>query len=351
MNCDHRIIITGTGRAGTTFLMQLLTELGFDTGYSPGEMPAKIDQHCHAGLEFDLAERMRDRTVRDWIRQPKHTLRDLLRGPPPAPYIVKSPAFCDDLADIVAGRTMVIDHVYIPMRELEAAALSRVRIGGRNGSQPGGLWKTDDPAQQKAVLAEMFFNLVHALTVHEVPHTFLLFPRLVEDWTYAYHKLWFLVKDIEAGRFHEVFARVADRGLVHNFKSGNREPDDHALTAAPAAPPPEASKRSARPARSGARWPGLRQRITEWAWEGQMQRAARMAAWSAVLFTLAGNAGDEAVSFSRTHPRVPLMAAPAVPPPSSFSAAPDRNLNSAPSQSDEATWSEAPTEAVRDAEN
>ena len=29
----HKVIITGTGRAGTTFLMQLLTAIGLDTGF------------------------------------------------------------------------------------------------------------------------------------------------------------------------------------------------------------------------------------------------------------------------------------------------------------------------------
>ena len=32
MNCEHKVIITGTGRVGTTFLVHLLTELGLDTG-------------------------------------------------------------------------------------------------------------------------------------------------------------------------------------------------------------------------------------------------------------------------------------------------------------------------------
>ena len=47
----HHIIISGTGRAGTTFLVQLLTELGLDTGFPKGQ---KIDQNSSAGLELDL---------------------------------------------------------------------------------------------------------------------------------------------------------------------------------------------------------------------------------------------------------------------------------------------------------
>ena len=33
---DRKIIIAGTGRAGTTFLVAVLTDLGLDTGYEPG---------------------------------------------------------------------------------------------------------------------------------------------------------------------------------------------------------------------------------------------------------------------------------------------------------------------------
>ena len=220
MNCEHKIIITGTGRAGTTFLVHLLTELGLDTGYTPGEVRRHIDGRCHAGLEYEGWGRRRKRTISDWLRQPKHAIRDLLNGPPPVPYIIKSPALCETLGQLITGRDLAIDHVYIPIRDLEAAALSRVRVGGAHGSVPGGLWKTDNPLHQKAVLAEMFFNLVHTLALHDLPHTFLLFPRLVEDWVYVRQKLLFLVKDIEPKSFRAAFEKVADRSLVHDFNAG-----------------------------------------------------------------------------------------------------------------------------------
>jgi hypothetical protein len=59
----HHVIISGTGRAGTTFLVQLLTELGLDTGFPDAH--SQIFPNCNAGMEYD-------------IRDPK------------APYIVKS---------------------------------------------------------------------------------------------------------------------------------------------------------------------------------------------------------------------------------------------------------------------
>ena len=47
----HKLVITGTGRAGTTFLVQLLTELGLDTGYAPGGGSEDYYEHCSAGME------------------------------------------------------------------------------------------------------------------------------------------------------------------------------------------------------------------------------------------------------------------------------------------------------------
>lgn len=49
---SNQVIISGTGRAGTTFLIQLLTCLGFDTGFANVE--AAIDPNCNAGMEWDL---------------------------------------------------------------------------------------------------------------------------------------------------------------------------------------------------------------------------------------------------------------------------------------------------------
>ena len=45
----------------------------------------------------------------------------------------------------------------------------------------GWRWETKDPEKQEEVLAGIFYKLVHTLTAHEVPMTFLHFPRFAED--------------------------------------------------------------------------------------------------------------------------------------------------------------------------
>jgi hypothetical protein len=103
----HHLIISGTGRAGTTFLVQLLTELGLDTGFTGS--CAEIDPIAHAGLEHDL------RAV-------------------DAPYVVKSPWLCDQLDELLARGDIRVDHAIIPVRDLSSAAKSRSEVHKRAGS-------------------------------------------------------------------------------------------------------------------------------------------------------------------------------------------------------------------------
>ncbi len=197
---EHKVIISGTGRSGTTFLVRLLGELGLDTGISGANWGKKYYEHCHAGLEHDILD-------------------------PRTPYILKNPALCDTLEEALATGRFVIDHAYVPIRELSAVAASRALVGGADGSVPGGLWGTSDPEAQRAVMAEMFHRLVHTLVAHEIPHTFILFPRMVTDPAYAYRQLEFLMKGITEERFGAAFGRVAQPSLVHEFGPGAPKPE------------------------------------------------------------------------------------------------------------------------------
>jgi|HubBroStandDraft_2_1064218.scaffolds.fasta_scaffold194683_1 hypothetical protein len=188
----HKVIITGTGRAGTTFLVRLFTELGLDTGYTRRNWTRDYFTHCDAGLEHDLAG----------------------AG---TPYIVKNPALCETLKSILAEGRVLVDHAIIPIRDLEAAALSRIRVGGANESVPGGLLKNASPDLQKAVMAEMFHELVHTLVVHDIPHTFLLFPRFACDPDYAYARLRPMLSHIPIETFREAFTQVSNPALIHDF--------------------------------------------------------------------------------------------------------------------------------------
>ena len=91
----HHTIISGTGRSGTTFLVQLLTELELDTGFSNAQ--DQISPNANAGFELDI----------------RH---------PDAPYFIKNPALCDYLDEILAGGNIHIDYAIVPVRDLYSAA-------------------------------------------------------------------------------------------------------------------------------------------------------------------------------------------------------------------------------------
>ena len=193
----HHIIISGTGRAGTTFLVQLFTELGLDTGFkNPQE---GLYENCRAGMEF------------------------LNLGSPGAPYIVKSPWFCDTLDRVMESGHVVVDHAIVPMRDLFSAAESR-RFVNRNTPPdpslqdvPGGLWHVSKPEDQEAVLTLQLYKLIFTLAKYSIPLTLLHFPRFVLEPDYLYRRLGFLLSDVPFSRFHEAFRTVSHPELVHQF--------------------------------------------------------------------------------------------------------------------------------------
>lgn len=192
----HHLIISGTGRAGTTFLVQLLTEVGLDTGFETST--SNIFENCNAGMERDL------------------------RGPD-APYVVKSPFLCDDLDEIIAGGDVMIDHALVPIRDLNAAAESRRSVVAKSAMNlepdrvPGGLWATQDPRAQEAVLAEKHHRLMYSLAKHDIPMTLLHFPRFINDAAYLYAKLKFALNDTDYESFQKAFRAVCRPELVHDF--------------------------------------------------------------------------------------------------------------------------------------
>ena len=120
------IVIGGTGRAGTSFLVALLTKLGFDTGFTPATL--RLHPLSRAGLELDIRRKN-------------------------APYIVKNPWLSQTLSEALEDPDIRIEHAIVPVRSMVAATASRRRVdrlAKREGAKlPGGLWLTDDPARQR----------------------------------------------------------------------------------------------------------------------------------------------------------------------------------------------------------
>ena len=199
----HHLIISGTGRAGTTFLVQLLTELGLDTGFSHAN--SDVNPNSNAGMEWNIKN-------------------------PNAPYIVKSPALCGDLEELLEAGAIAVDCAIIPIRDLYASAESRraVQQNAKQRDVPGGLILTENPQDQEAVLAMQMHRLVHTLAKHDVPMIWLYFPRLVQDAAYLYAKIKSLLPDQTWETFSTAFQAISRPQLVHVF-----EPKSGAAEAAP----------------------------------------------------------------------------------------------------------------------
>lgn len=125
----NHVVITGTGRAGTIFLIELLTKLGLDTGFAKDDLAFHKHELSHGGLERDIRK-------------------------DDCPFVVKSPWFCDYVEEVLAREDIAIDHVFIPIRDLHGAAESRRNISSRK-VKDGGLWNTKShkPGEQESILA------------------------------------------------------------------------------------------------------------------------------------------------------------------------------------------------------
>src|ERR1700689_3531840 len=90
------VLIAGTGRAGTSFLVRYLTELGLDTNVKRRGEAVAWDEHANAGLE-------------------ELPIRNVAGD---QPYVIKSPWLYQIIDDILADQTFAVDAVIIPVRDL-----------------------------------------------------------------------------------------------------------------------------------------------------------------------------------------------------------------------------------------
>jgi hypothetical protein len=188
----HYVIISGTGRAGSTLLVRVLTRAGVDTGFS---VDSPVDPISFGGLELELRDK-------------------------PSAYVVKSPWIALYIEQLLAEDEIAIDHAIICTRDLRAAAESRRRVQAADGGSrdvPGGLWMTDDPDQQERVLAALFSRLIFHLSAHDVPMTFLQFPRFALEPTYLIEKLGQVFPSVSADEFLAAFRAESRPELIHDF--------------------------------------------------------------------------------------------------------------------------------------
>jgi glycosyltransferase involved in cell wall biosynthesis len=205
----HHVIITGTGRSGTTFLVKLLTYLGLDTGFTSDYLPQKgyrrsysIYENSKGGLEHQgLGGNL--------------------------PYIIKNPKLMWQLPELLKNSSVVIDHIILPMRDIHAASESR-RVNVRNASEiedprtvPGGLEGVTDPQKQEEFFLEKYYEFSHFISTYNIPVTLLQYPRIVSDRDYLFNKLCRVFKGIDKNEFDNAFNNILEPSLVHKYNSND----------------------------------------------------------------------------------------------------------------------------------
>lgn len=193
MSSAH-VVIAGTGRAGTSFLVRFLEACGLDTGASHGEWFSR----ARAGLEHRVSSEA-------------------------APYVLKDPWLFSYTEDIDLTHVR-IDALILPVRELMAAAESRLlqerlRIADSAperadvqvvGQTPGGVLYSLDVVDQARVLAVGFHKVLYWAVAHDIQVLLPAFPRMVEDCDYLIDSLWpWLGAHVSRPRAHEAFADIA----------------------------------------------------------------------------------------------------------------------------------------------
>lgn len=156
------LVIAGTGRAGTSHLVRWLGEQGLDIGACPS-----WDERAQAGHEYRLT-----------------ASADL-------PYVVKDPWLCTYLDDVDPAW---LDVLVVPVRDLQGAAASRVRLERAAVAERSPQWSADTwgwtaggvlvslaEHHQAELLAVGFHHLIAWAVAHDVPLVLLDFARIGDE--------------------------------------------------------------------------------------------------------------------------------------------------------------------------
>ena len=172
----EKILITGTGRCGTTFLIKMFSFLEFNTGYDRNNYKSHVSNNCNAGMEKHYSAKYN---------------------------VIKNPSFMEQIEDIAKDPSIKIKNVIIPIRDLNAAAQSRVKHGKRHG----GLWGAKDEVSQINFYKNLITNYIIISTKYDINTIFIDFDKMIKNKKYLYNKLKNILdeKNINFERFCDIY--------------------------------------------------------------------------------------------------------------------------------------------------
>jgi hypothetical protein len=174
-----KILITGTGRCGTTFLIRLFSFLNFDTGFNKKNYKQFIYTNCNSGMERDYNENY---------------------------YIIKNPIFLNNIKNILEDSSVIIKTVIIPIRDFKLSALSRVN----NNNSEGGLVNSIDEQSQIQYYNNCISNYIYYMTKYNINTIFIDFDKMISDKTYLFNKIINILneKNISFIDFSKIYDKV-----------------------------------------------------------------------------------------------------------------------------------------------
>jgi hypothetical protein len=187
---NRHLVIAGPGRSGSTLLVRLLDEIGFETGADRLQYFEAAD----AGLEADI--RAAD-----------------------APYVVKNPVLSWELRELFESGELTpesVDCLVVLVRELDAAAASRLRVAAVTGDldAPGGLWLTKGARRQRYALAAVTYEVFLTAARYELPLIVMEYPRFARDAGYAFRRLAPVLGTRDEQEFLRAWQAVVDPARV-----------------------------------------------------------------------------------------------------------------------------------------
>jgi hypothetical protein len=198
-----KLMILGSGRSGTTFLVKMFTRLGFFTGFVPYKEAE--NKNTRGGSEFGV-----------YSLGNKGTPKEIFEEFNQAPFIMKSPMYSWYLKYIVFGCKVLVGHVIIPVRDHREVTNSRI---GENL-----LWDKIPPDYDSQLIANdtALGRTVETCVLAGIPMTFIRFPDIVKNVDYCGAKIQEACMTfgvhIDTLDFREEFAKLADPTMI---KYGN----------------------------------------------------------------------------------------------------------------------------------
>jgi len=174
------IVITSTGRSGTTFLIILYSLLGFKTGFDDKNIKKYIYTNCNSGLEKGKGEIGKFE-------------------------VIKNPLFLNQMSLL---NTSQISWVIIPIRDFIKSAKSREYYNKKAGGLIG---NAKNWSEQVKVYNNSMARYIQDMVKHDLNTVFLDFEKMTSDCEYLYNKIKnTFTKEIQFEFFKECYIRASE---------------------------------------------------------------------------------------------------------------------------------------------